>query len=405
MIRNDHKNRRRKRRWFFVGITFLTFTIAGWVLKATWKPHRTIDPALLSTVRRGDIARSVVATGRIEPRVKVEVKSKASGIVKKIYVEQGEFVRQGQVLLELDREQLEARVREARANLQAAQAAEQAARANYERTRVQAEGPDIPFLRAAFERAQELYRAGLLARAAADEAEKAYQTALNQQRVAQRNIAVAEAEIARARAQVAQAQAALEQAEEELRNSTIASPIDGVVLSRHVEVGDAVSSILVLGSQATLLMTLGDISEVYVRGKVDETDVGKIYVGQPARIVVEAFRDSRFEGRVTHIAPLGVEDNNVITFQVRVSIHNPGGLLRPNMSANAEIVLEERRNVLLIPESALVYDRDGKRYVEVPDPATERGRRRIPVDIGISNGVQAEVLRGLMEGQQVILQG
>ncbi|MDA2914920.1 efflux RND transporter periplasmic adaptor subunit, partial [Acidobacteriia bacterium AH_259_A11_L15] len=108
----------------------------------------------------------------------------------------------------------------------------------------------------------------MISQAVRDEAEKAYQMALNKQAAALRNVAVTRAEVAQAEARVAQARAALERAEEDLRNSTIVSPMDGVVLSRDVEVGDAVSSILVLGSQATLVMTLGDVSDVYVRGKV-----------------------------------------------------------------------------------------------------------------------------------------
>ena len=126
---------------------------------------------------------------------------------------------------------------------------------------------------------------------------------------------------------VAQAQATLDRAEENLKNSTIVSPMDGIVLSRDVEVGDAVSSILVLGSTATLVMTEGDINQVYVQGKVDEADIAHVYMSQPARIKVESFRDRVFQGKVTKIAPLGVEKDNVTTFEVRVSIDNPGGEL------------------------------------------------------------------------------
>ena len=121
---------------------------------------------------------------------------------------------------------------------------------------------------------------------------------------------------------LAQSKAALDNAEEDLHNSTIVSPIDGLVLSRDVNVGDAVSSILVLGSQATPIMTLGDVSEVYVQGKVDEADIGKVYLNQPARIVVESFKDKKFTGKVTKISPLGKEKDNVTTFEVRVSIAN-----------------------------------------------------------------------------------
>jgi HlyD family secretion protein len=254
------------------------------------------------------------------------------------------------------------------------------------------------------ERARELKKQGLIAQALLEDAEKAYQLALNKQMTSLRNIAVSRADIARAKAQVAQAQAALDRADEDLRNSTIVSPMDGLVLSRDVEIGDAVSSILVLGSQATKLFTLGDVSDVYVLGKVDEADIGKVYLGQPARIVVESFKDKKFSGKVTKISPLGVEKDNVTTFEVRVSIHNPSGELKANMSANAEIILEEKKNVLLVPEAAVIYDKQRKTSLEVPDPANEKGRRQLAAKLGISNGVKTELIAGLKEGDKVILQ-
>src|SRR5437868_11476137 len=164
--------------------------------------------------------------------------------------------------------------------------------------------------------------------------------------------------IAQSKAQVAQDQASLRQFDEQLSYTDITSPLDGIVLSRDVEMGDAVSSILVLGSSATLVMTLGDTSEVYVKGKVDESDIGKVYLGQPARIKVESFKDKTFNGKVTKISPMGVEKDNVTTFEVRVSINNPGGELKAEMTANAEIILEEHKNVLQIPEGSLIYDKE-----------------------------------------------
>jgi HlyD family secretion protein len=120
--------------------------------------------------------------------------------------------------------------------------------------------------------------------------------------------------------------------------------------------------------------------------------------------VVESFKEKKFEGKVTKISPLGQEKDNVTTFEVRVSIQNPGGLLRANMSANAEVLLEEKKNVLLIPEGAVVYDKDKNTSVEVPDPKADEGRRKVAVKLGISNGVKAEILAGLNEGQKVVLQ-
>jgi len=227
--------------------------------------------------------------------------------------------------------------------------------------------------------------------------DKAWQMGLNKQTAAKSQAAVSKAEVEKARA-------ALERYQTDLRYATITSPMDGLVLSRDVEVGDAVSSILVLGSQATLVMTLGDVSEVYVLGKVDEADIGRVYMGQRARIVVESFKEKSFEGKVTKISPLGKEKDNVTTFEVRVSIRNPGGELKTNMTANAEIILEEKKAVLIVPESAVVYDKERKPSLEVPDPKAEGGKRKVAVKLGISNGVKTELVEGLKEGDKVVLQ-
>jgi HlyD family secretion protein len=403
MVSNG-KNGRKRRRWIIFGSVAVALLVVIVGVSAALRSNHTIDPSKLGTVEKGDIARSVVATGKIEPLAKVEVKSKASGIVEEIYFDYGDHVKSGQVLVELDKEQLQAAVREARANLSAAQAAGQSAQAAYERNMVDAQGPDVPFLKSAAERAHGLFRDGLIAKAGEEDAEKAYLMGVNKQLSAENNVTMSKAEVAKAKAQVEQAQAALDRSQQDLQYSTITSPMDGVVLSRDVQVGDAVSSILVLGSQATLVMTLGDTSEVYVKGKVDEADIGKVYLGQPARIVVESYKDKKFTGKVTKISPLGQEKDNVTTFEVRVSIQNSSGELRANMSANAEIILEEKKNVLLIPEGAVLYDKDKNTSIELPDPKADNGRRKLPVKLGITNGVKAEVADGLKEGQRVVLQ-
>jgi HlyD family secretion protein len=403
-LTNGKAAKKRRRRIILASMASIVVIGGGFAVYAALRPNHVIDPSKLAETERGDLARVVVATGKIQPLSKVEVKSKASGIVKKLYVDYGDRVKQGQILADLDKVQLEASVRAAQANYQAAQAALDSSKAQLERNKVDAEGPDVPYLKLNMERAQKMYQDGVMSKSLVEDAEKNYQLALNKQVSAQRNLVVSKAEIAKADAQMAQAKAALENAAEDLRNSTIVSPIDGLVLSRDVNVGDAVSSILVLGSQATLIMTLGDISEVYVQGKVDEADIGKVFLNQPARIVVESFKDKKFTGKVTKISPMGKEKDNVTTFEVRVSISNPTGELKANMTANAEVILEEKKNVLMVPEAALIYDKDRAASVEIPDPHPENGRKKVPVKLGISNGVKTEIVSGLNEKQQVVLQ-
>ena len=396
---------KKSRRFTFAVVSIATLGALGLVgFKVVSRPKTGIDSSRLANVSRGDIARSVVATGRIEPVAKVEIKSKANGIIKELKVEVGDVVRSGQVLAELDKENLDARVREARAALMGAEANLKAADAQYEKNKVEAEGPDVPFTKRNYERAERLFKEGVLAQQNYEDTRSAFDMAVNRQNIARSQLSVSQAKITQARAEVAQAQAAVDRAAEELNNATIRSPIDAMVLSRDLEIGSPVSSILNMGAAATLVMVLGDIRQVYVRGKVDESDIGVVRLGQGARIKVETFKDRKFEGTVTQISPLGADKDNVVTFEVKVSIRNPGGELRANMTANAEIVLEEHTNALLIPEAAIVYDSNRKASVEIPATTSPEGRTKVPIKTGISNGTKTEVLDGLKEGEQVILQ-
>jgi HlyD family secretion protein len=399
---NGKKKRRKRIIYVVVGVVLL-LTVVGGLIAAT-SGGTKIDPSKLAKVEKGDLAKSVVATGKVEPITKVEVKSKASGIVKKLLVDAGDRVKKGQLLAQLDKEEISAQVAQSSAGLQAAEASLKSAQADFERAKVDAEGPDVPLLKRAYERATGMAKEGVVSTSALEDAQKNYEMALNKQNASKAQVTVLKAKIAQAEAQVAQDKANLEQLKEQLSYTDIISPIDGVILSRNVEMGDAVSSILVLGSSATLVMTLGDTSEVYVKGKVDESDIGKVYLGQSARIKVESFKDKTFNGHVTKISPMGVEKDNVTTFEVRVSINNPGGELKAEMTANAEIILEEHKNVLQIPEGSIIYDNQKKASVEVPDPKGKEGKRKVAVNIGISNGAKTELLGGLKEGDQVVLQ-
>jgi HlyD family secretion protein len=397
------KKKRRKRIIYGVIAAVVILIVAGATIAAT-SGGTKIDPSKLAKVEKGDLAKSVVATGKIEPITKVEIKCKASGIVKKLYVEYGDRVKQGQLLAQLDKAEIQAQVAQSQAGLEAAEANLKSSQADFERAKVDAEGPDVPLLKRAYDRATGMAKDGVVSASALDDAQKNYEMSLNKQNVAKAQVTVLKAKVAQAQANVAQDQANLKQLEEQLSYTDIVSPIDGIVLSRDVEIGDAVSSILVLGSTATLVMTLGDTSEVYVKGKVDESDIGKVYLGQPARIKVESFKDKTFTGKVTKISPMGVEKDNVTTFEVRVSINNPEGVLKAMMTANAEIILDEHKGVLQIPEGAIIYDKDKNASVEVPDQKAKDGKRKVAVNIGISNGAKTELLKGLKEGDQVVLQ-
>ena len=403
-MNGNGSSKKRRKRLIYGGIGLvLVLLIAGGLIAAT-RGGTKIDPSKLQKVEKGDLAKSVVATGKVTPITKVEVKSKASGIVKKLLVDAGDKVKKGQLLAQLDKVEIEAQVEQSRAAVESAEASLTSSQADYERAKVDAEGPDVPLLKRAYDRAIGMAKEGVVSTSALEDAQKNYELALKQAERVESASHCPESKDCPGSGTTGTRPANLKQLEEQLSYTDIVSPIDGVVLSRDVEMGDAVSSILVLGSSATLVMTLGDTSSVYVKGKVDESDIGKVYLGQPARIKVESFKDKTFNGVVTKISPMGVEKDNVTTFEVRVSINNPGGELKAEMTANAEIILEEHKNVLQIPEGAIIYDKDKKASVEIPDPSAKDGKKKIAVNIGISNGAKTELLSGLKEGDQVVLQ-
>ena len=397
-------SKKSKRFWIWIGVGVVVVVGLAGIGVARMASGSSIDSNKLARVTKGDVARSVVATGKIQPITKVEVKSKASGIVEKLYVDINNKVHKGQQLAQLDQQEIVAQVEAQRAQLAAAQANVGTYEANIEQDKVNAAAPDLPMYKTTLDRNMQMQKEGIVSRQVMDDANKDYLAALTRRDSAKAQIGVDTAKLKQARAQVMQSQASLKQLEEQLSYTTIVAPMDGVILSRDVEIGDAVSSILVLGSTATLVMTEGDTIQVYVQGKVDEADIAHVYMNQSARIKVESFRDRVFNGKVTKIAPLGVEKDNVTTFEVRVSIDNPGGELKANMTANAEILLDEHKSVLTVPENAVIYDGQKNAWIEIPDKGQKEGKRKVSIKVGLSNGSVTEILSGLKEGDQVVLQ-
>ena len=295
--------RKPRAKWLLAGAAVAAVGGAAWGLSILRGASTDIDPSRLATVERGAMVRSVVATGKVEPVTKVEIKSKANGIIEKLFVDVDQLVEPGQILAELDKENLNARLREARANLKAAEAAHEGAAGTAREEPDRGRGARRRVRAAQLARAEQLFEQKLVSQSSLDEARTCPRAGRKPARAAAGQLVVARARVVEADANVAQARAAVERAEEELANSTIRAPIRATVLTRDVEVGSPVSSILNLGANATLVMTLGDIQKVFVRGKVDEADIGEVRLGQQARITTETFRERVFDGKVTQISP------------------------------------------------------------------------------------------------------
>ncbi len=371
-------------------------------------PKPSIPKERIVEVREGRITRGVIAVGRVEPRTRVELKSKANGILQKLHVDVSDTVTAGQVLAELDREILESRVAEAEGKLAQARASVDLANADLKQLELEKDDPEFLFAKKNWERLQKL---------AEDEiaSEEELETGLERKTKAEYRYRIVEsryegalATVAAAKGALAESEALAARARQELAEAKIVSPIDGVVLYRYLEEGDAVSSIRVAGGNATVIMTLGDLSELYVDGEVDEIDVGRIIDGQrakealSARVTIESYKSREFFGRVTRVTPLGLEDENgIVTFEVRIVFDNPERLLLANMTANSQIIIEEKENALLVSQGALLTE-GKKRFLEVYDPAKAEAVRR-EVKIGITDGAQVEVESGIAKGERIVL--
>jgi len=378
--------------------------LGWWLAVGRGVEAASVDEDRVVTVERRDLIDGVNANGRVEPLARVAVMSRASGLIKELLVEEGDAVKVGQVLAELDREQLEAELAEDRANLASAEARVAASRARLEEARVRALDPEVEFLETEAERQAVLFEKGTTSQSERDQAARLLAAARFRVELVRANLPVLEAAIVEATANLASASAAVERSETGLREATIRCPIDGVVLVRDKEVGDGVSSILTAGGNATQIMTLGDLSRMHVEARVDEVDLGRIRVGMPAIVTVDAHRGRELEARVERIAPAGsVDENGIVTFEVRVAVEDPDGLLRPDMTADAKLVLDRRASALVLPQRAFVQTEAGWAVQRLVPGEGGVQVARTPVELGLSDGLITQVLSGLEEGDRVLL--
>jgi HlyD family secretion protein len=331
--------------------------------------------------------------------------SRASGIVKELLVDEGDVVRRGQVLAELDREQLEAQLAQDQADFYSAQARVAEAHARIEEARVKLDDPEVEFLHREARRLEQLFQSGDASYKERDDAQRALAVADFRSAQVRASLPVLAAALAEAEANLASAQAALDRSQTTLREATIRCPMDGIVLVRDREVGDGISSILTAGGNATQLMTLGDLSEMYIEARVDEVDLGKISVGMPALISVDAHRGRSLDGVVTRIAPAGsVDTNGIVTFEVRVTVEDPDRLLRPDMTADARLVMGRREGALTLPQRALRRGQEGRWTVNrIVGTGDAQAIEPAVVEIGLSDGLQTEIVSGLGDGDRVLL--
>lgn len=297
-----------------------------------------------ATVERGDVRRIVSTSGAVRAFVTVDVGSQLSGQIQALEADFNTEVKAGDVVARLDPQTYETRVREAEASLIVAQSQVEVQRANV--TRAEA---NLRRVEAEFVRSEEL-----LARGTASQA--AYDTALSNVESARADLAVAQAGLINADATLGQRQAALDSAKIDLERTVIRSPIDGVVISRAVNVGQTVAASM----QAPILFTIAeDLTRVQIDAQVDEADVGQVQNGQIVTFSVDAFPETQFRGVVDQIRLAALAQTNVVTYTVVINADNPGRRLLPGMTANVDIVTGSRDDVLTIDPRALRFEPRG----------------------------------------------
>jgi HlyD family secretion protein len=340
------------------------------------------------TVARGDIRATVTATGTMNAVTTVLVGTQVSGTIKTLYVDFNSPVKKGQILAQIDPSTFQAQVDQAKANLLAARANVQKAEASVTDTK------------RTLERNKTLFARNLIAKSDADTAET--------------NFLSAEAQLSASKAAVAQTKAALDFAETNLRYTKIISPVDGTVISRNVDVGQTVAASF---QTPTLFNIAQDLTRMQIDTSVDEADIGKIRVDQPVEFSVDAYPEITFKGKVSEVRNAPITVQNVVTYDVVVRVDNPELKLKPGMTANVSIILDEKKGVLRVPNAALRF-RPAERSVEAtPQKGSadqkgsavwvlENGKpKRIKVTTGIGDGNYTELVSGeLKEGDAVIVE-
>jgi HlyD family secretion protein len=368
------------RRWpFWLGL-LLIFTVAVLLLR---DKNATVQYKTMK-VEEGEITATVSATGKVNAVVTVQVGSQVSGTIQKLFVDYNSLVKKEQVVAQIDPALFQAQVEQARAKLANDQA-------NVDKAQVMLvdAGRNL-------RRMEELLAKNLVAQSDKDTAQTANDSAA--------------AALKAAQAQVVQDRAALQLAQTNLDYTTIRSPVDGIVISRNVDVGQTVAASL----QAPVLFTIAqDLTEMQVDSSVDEADIGKVKVGEEAEFTVDAYPDSPFHGTVHDIYNEPIIVQNVVTYDAIIRVRNPDLTLKPGMTANVTIRVGHREGVLKLPNAALRY-RPAKSRASAPSGpmpgnaaevwVSKEGKAvSVRVTLGLSDGNFTEVVTGdLRAGDQVI---
>ena len=398
---------------------------ALWVF-AGKEPTKTPEkiPFKTAQVIQGNLVVKISATGVVEPNFQVEVKSKASGEVLKFKYEEGDRIKKGQLLLQLDKSdeirsvaRSKADLASATAKLNKAKTALLSQETKYQtnlksaQSQVQEAEANLEESEDKLKRQEDLFQKKFASQEALQGAQTAFK--VNQENLIQArsslqaakdtiyDIEVKKHEIDLARAEVQRAKIALAEAKERLDETDIFAPISGVLIEKLVEQGQIISSGISNVSGGTTLANLADLSRLFIIADVDETDIGSIQIGQQVKITADAYPGRTFPGKVQRISPKGQVENSITIFKVKIEIKGKGkGILKPMMTANVDIISKELKSVLYLPREAIRVEKS-KKYAAI---LVNNEPQEVPVTTGVRNPIHVQILSGL-EADQTVLMG
>lgn len=344
--------------------------------------NRNTDGVVYKTqkIENGDIMESITASGTINPLSTVSVGSQASGRIAEIYVDYNSVVKKGQLLALIDQENAKATVQQREAALDIAKA------------QVAVEENNIKYYKKALNRISKLNASKYSTEKDLEAAERDYDNSV--------------AQLSLEQAQVKQAQASLNSAQTELSYTEIKAPVDGIVISKSVEVGQTVAASF---ETPEIFSVAEDLTKMQIEASVVEADIAKVKEGQQVRFTVDSYADDYFYGTVTQVRNEAITTSNVVTYTVVIGIDNTDLKLKPGMTANVEIITAEEKNVMLVPNQALRFyidDSDkAKRYKDRGVWIIKNGRpERVTVKIGVSDDDNTQILESSLKiGDEVIV--
>lgn len=305
-------------------------------------------------IERGDLVAAVSSTGTLNPVVSVQVGSQVSGQIKEIFVDYNSVVKMGDVIARIDPESFTLRVNQAMADLEAGRATAMTQRANLGALQAEVSRAQVALAEAErnLKRNQMLVEKGFVSQAALETAQSAVATAREQVKTAQAQRAVGEAQVRNGEALVKQRESQLSQAKVDLERTTIRAPVDGIVISRSVDAGQTVAASL---QAPTLFLIARNLTDMQVEASIDESEIGRIAVGQDATFTVDSFPGRTFRGKITQVRKAALVVQNVVTYTAIISAPNPDLTLLPGMTTNVRITVARREGALKLPNAALRY--------------------------------------------------